>query len=152
MISAFPHLFRTLGTLILLLAASTGGLAAQVPTAAGGSAPAVDTPQQRGWIALATDNICGLRDPKQLSNPARVDFDAVLAATPELAKIAKDKIDPASAEGIQLRQAGIDRVTRACEALRAEIGYCSVWKTIRHSDGRSVPDVTESVKAKLATA
>jgi hypothetical protein len=146
---AFLHVLRTLGALSLTLIAPATALRSALPGAPESTADAL---QQRGWIAAASDNICGLRDLKQLSNPARVDFEALLAATPELVKIAKDNIDPASAEGIQLRQAGIDRVTRASEALRAEVGYCSVWKAIRHSDGRSVPDVTESVKAKLPAA
>jgi len=102
-----------------------------------------------GWIAERTESICGLDDPKTLSNPAKVDYDALLKATPEYKKMKDEKIDPNSAEGIQLRQKGCERVRDACEKLRAAKGYCSVWKLVRHSDGRAVPDITDAVKDQL---
>jgi hypothetical protein len=46
------------------------------------------------WIVDRADNICGLDDPRMLSKPARVDYDALLAATPEMRRIKDDKIDP----------------------------------------------------------
>jgi hypothetical protein len=102
-----------------------------------------------GWIVDRSDNICGLDDPKMLSKPAKIDYDAVLRATPEMKKIKDDKIDPNSPEGIQLRQAAASRVQKAAEKVRSTNGYCSVWKTIRHQDGRAIPDVTDAVKAQL---
>jgi hypothetical protein len=102
-----------------------------------------------GWIVDRTDNICGLDDPKMLSKPARIDYDAVLRATPEMKKIKDDKIDPNSPQGIQLRQAAASRVQKAADKVRAADGYCSVWKTIKHQDGRAIPDVTDAVKAQL---
>lgn len=102
-----------------------------------------------GWIVDRSDNICGLDDPKMLSKPAKVDYDALLKATPEMKKIKDDKIDPNSPEGIQLRQAAATRVQKAAEKVRSSSGYCSVWKTIRHQDGRAIPDVTDAVKAQL---
>ena len=102
-----------------------------------------------GWIVDRADNICGLDDPKMLSKPAKVDYDALLKATPEMKKIKDDKIDPNSPQGIQLRQAAVTRVQTASEKVRAAGGHCSVWKSIRHTDGRAVPDVTEAVKAQL---
>ena len=101
------------------------------------------------WIVDRADNICGLDDPRTLSKPARVDYDAVLRSTPEMKKIRDDKIDPNSPQGIQLRQAAATRVQKAAEKVRAANGYCSVWKAIRHQDGRAVPDATEAVKAEL---
>jgi hypothetical protein len=102
-----------------------------------------------GWVVDRADNICGLDDAKMLSKPAKVDYDALLKATPEIKKIKDDKIDPNSPQGIQLRQAASTRVQTAAEKVRASEGYCSVWKTIRHSDGRAVADITEAVKAQL---
>ena len=102
-----------------------------------------------GWIVDRADNICGLDDAKMLSKPAKVDYDALLKATPEFKKIKDDKIDPNSPQGIQLRQAGVTRVQTAAEKVRVAESYCSVWKTIRHSDGRVVADITEAVKAQL---
>jgi hypothetical protein len=102
-----------------------------------------------GWIVDRADNICGLDDPKMLSKPAKVDYDALLRATPEMKKIKDDKIDPNSPQGIQLRQAAATRVQTAAEKVRAADGHCSVWKTIRHQDGRAIPDITDAVKALL---
>ncbi|MCE9595219.1 MAG: hypothetical protein K8S98_13615 [Planctomycetes bacterium] len=103
----------------------------------------------RDWLVKAADNVCGLKDANQLSNPAVVDYDAVLAATPELRKLKDDKIDPASPEGIRLTNAGADRVSQACEAVRTATGHCSVWKAIKHRDGRVIPDITDRVKAQF---
>jgi len=102
-----------------------------------------------GWIVDRSDNVCGLDDPKMLSKPAKIDYDALLKATPEIKKIKDDKIDPNSPEGIQLRQAAASRVQKAAEKVRSTNGYCSIWKTIRHQDGRAIPDVTDAVKAQL---
>lgn len=107
---------------------------------------------QGDWIVAPSDNICGLRDARTLSNPSRIDFDAVLAATPEMERMRKESIDPSTPEGVRLRQNANDRVFRAADSIRASNGYCSVWKSIRHRDGRAVPDVTEAVKAKLRDA
>ena len=41
----------------------------------------------------------------------------------------------------------MDRIREKCEALRVQKGFCSVWKTARHSDGRAIADVTDSVIA-----
>jgi hypothetical protein len=101
------------------------------------------------WIVDRADNICGLDDPKMLSKPAKVDYDALLEATPEMKKIKDDKIDPSSPLGIQLRQTAVTHVQAAVEKARAAGGYCSVWKAIRHKDGRIVPDITEAAKAQL---
>lgn len=102
----------------------------------------------KDWIAKHTDNICGLRDCNQISNPAVVDFKACLDATPEMKKARDDKIDLSTPEGIKLANDAVNRVTTACEAVRVANGYCSVWKTIRHKDGRAVADITELVKAQ----
>jgi hypothetical protein len=101
------------------------------------------------WICDRSDNICGLDDPRMLSKPCKVDYDALLKATPEMKKIANDKIDPNSSEGINLRQKAVDRIRDKAEAVRTANGYCSVWKAIRHQDGRTIPDITDLVKAQL---
>ena len=101
------------------------------------------------WICDRSDNICGLDDPRMLSKPCKVDYDALLKATPEMKKITNDKIDPNSSEGINLRQKAVDRIRDKAEAVRTAQGYCSVWKTISHKDGRTIPDITDLVKAQL---
>lgn len=100
-----------------------------------------------GWQVDKSDNICGLDDARQLSNPVVVDYDRLMAATPEMKRLKDEKIDPNSSEGIQLRQKAVDRIREKSEALRVQKGYCSVWKAARHSDGRAIADVTDSVIA-----
>jgi hypothetical protein len=101
------------------------------------------------WIVDRADNICGLDDAKMLSKPAKVEYDTLLKATSEMKKVRDDKIDANSPEGIRLRQAAVDRVRTACDKVRVAEGYCSVWKQIRHQDGRTIPDITDLVKAQL---
>jgi hypothetical protein len=101
------------------------------------------------WICDRSDNICGLDDPRMLSKPCKVDYDALLKATPEMKKIVNDKIDPNSSEGINLRQKAVDRIRDKADAVRIANGYCSVWKAISHKDGRTIPDITDLVKAQL---
>ena len=102
-----------------------------------------------GWICDRADSICGLDDSKMLSKPAKVDYDALYKSTSEYKKIRDEKIDPNSSEGIQLRQRAVDRIREKTDSIRTQNGYCSAWKTIRHQDGRVVPDITDQVKALL---
>jgi hypothetical protein len=106
-------------------------------------------PGGKGWIVKAENNICGLSDASQLSNPAVVDFAVLLDATPEYKKMKDQKISATSPEGIKLNKEAVDRIALQCESIRASNGYCSVWKEIKHRDGRAITDVTDKVKALL---
>lgn len=117
----------------------------QIATASEGAAFAPAA--ARDWILKTSDNICGLRDANQLTHPAQIDFDTCLQATPEMRRIKDQGIDPKSAEGIQLRSAAVTRVTDACERVRSAQGHCSIWKEIRHKDGRAIPDLSSQVMA-----
>lgn len=103
----------------------------------------------RDWSAKAEDNICGLRDLAQVSSPVVIDFQACLDATPEMKKIKGEKIDPKSPDGIRLTTEATNRVTQACEAVQKANGYCSVWKAIKHKDGRAVTDISSQVTAQF---
>lgn len=105
--------------------------------------------QTQGWITRGQDNVCGLRDARQLSNPAKVDFPALLEETDEMKRLRKERIDPNSPQGIQLRDAARSKVANACEAIMQDQGHCSIWSSIRHSDGRAVTDVTDLVRQKM---
>lgn len=144
MIDALRLLFRA----TLLSAVGLATMAANLPAPAVGGAW-VSSETAVTWICDRADNICGLDDAKTLSNPGKVDYDALLKATAEYKKIKDEKIDPNSAEGIQLRQKAAERVRDACEKVRAAKSYCSVWKTISHQDGRAIPDITDAVKDQL---
>ncbi len=115
----------------------------------GNSSPAAIEPGGRDWIVKAENNICGLSDATQLSNPVVIDFQALLDATPEYKKMKDQKISATSPEGIKLNNEAVNRIAAQCETLRASNGYCSVWKEIKHKDGRVITDVTEQVKALL---
>lgn len=101
------------------------------------------------WIAQKCDAVCGLDDPAFLSNPARVEYPSLIELTPEAKKLRDEGIDRRSAAGIQLLQRAADRVRDECETVRLAQGYCSVWKRIRHRDGRFVPDVTNLVSDRI---
>lgn len=101
------------------------------------------------YVVSKADNICGLDSPKQLSNPCKVAYDTLLAATPEIRLMKKDKIDETSARGIQLRTKAQERVQKACEDVMTEKSHCSVWKKIKRRDGKTVSDISEAVKKKM---
>lgn len=138
-------------SLLLVLAVSTTSPAVQGPPATclqeTQAAPAVAV--GRDWIINAVDHICGLRDASQLTNPALIDFQACLDATPEMKEVKDKGIDPSSAKGIKLRSEAVTRITKACRQVSKSAGHCSVWKTVRHKDGRAISDVTSQVIAKF---
>ena len=96
------------------------------------------------------DNLCGLREPRQLSNPAKVDYGALLQATDEYEEIRSKKIDPQSARGIELHNKAHNRIVAACERARTSKGHCSVWKMISRRNGKPIQDLTKVVKRDLA--
>lgn len=95
------------------------------------------------------DNVCGLDEPRALTNPALVDYGALLDATPEAKLIKRRKIDPQSAEGIRLMTEARTRVLEACESVRGDLGHCSVWKKISRRDGTAVDDITAAVTKEI---
>ena len=101
------------------------------------------------WIANEDDNICGIKDLKKVSNPAKVDYEDLWDATPQIKKMKEKKIDPESAEGKALRSGAKTLITKTCENVREAKSHCGVWKTIKNEDKRTVPDVTKDVKDKL---
>ncbi|MEL6716517.1 MAG: hypothetical protein AAFP86_22240, partial [Planctomycetota bacterium] len=132
-------------------ASSTGTGAIQLRSLSSNLGPASSPDDGKGtpYVVNKSDNICGLDQPRQLTNPAVVDYDALVAATPEAKKIKKDKIDPKSSEGITLMTKARARVLKACEAVRASGGHCSVWKSISRRDGKAVSNITAAVQRKL---
>ena len=136
-------------TAALLLAAPTR---AQLPTAPPCPDLLVTDDDGRGtpYVVDKTKNICGIDEPRALSNPAKIDYDAVLEATDEVKEIKRKRIDPDSAKGIKLMTEARRKVLAACELVRSDEMYCSVWKDIKRRDKTPIDDVTEKVKAKLA--
>jgi len=135
--------------LCALLSVPPSAGAADGTVLAAAAAEAAVQPGSRDWIIKAENNICGLSDASQLSNPVVVDFAVLLEATPEYKKMKDQKISATSPEGIKLNNEAVNRIAVQCESIRASNGYCSVWKEIKHKDGRAVTDVTDKVKALL---
>lgn len=104
------------------------------------------------FVVLKADNICGLDEPRQITTPAKVDYDALLVETSEVKELKRNGIDPTSSKGITLMTKARSRVLKACETVRTELGYDSIWKSITRRDSRAIPDATDSVKAKLGSS
>ena len=102
------------------------------------------------YILNRSDNICGLDNPRQLTRPAKIDYDVLLAETSEMKLMKKEKINASSPRGIQLRTAAAKKVSRACEKVRSDKSYCSVWKSIRRRDGKRIKDITTLVKKEIS--
>jgi hypothetical protein len=102
-----------------------------------------------GWIVNESDNVCGVRPARQVTNPASVRYDELLESTPEIQRMKRESIQRDSAQGQVLYAAAVDRVSKAAKRVMGAQAYCSVWKQIRHSDGRQVPDISIEVKAEL---
>jgi len=113
--------------------------------------PEVMSDDGRGtdYIVNRSDNICGLDNPRQLTRPAKIDYGVLLAETSEMKLMKKEKIKADSPRGIQLRTAAAKKVSRACEKVRSDKSYCSVWKTIRRRDGKTLKDITTLVKKEI---
>ncbi len=146
--------------LTLVLCAFAAPRPAAAPAAAldtaDGQPPAVLTLPDDGrgtpYVVSKADNICGLDEPRQITSPAKVDYDALLEDTAEVRELRRNGIDPNSSKGITLMTKARSRVLKACETVRTESGYDSVWKAISRRDGKGVTDVTDSVRAKLASS
>ena len=101
------------------------------------------------YIVNRSDNICGLDNPRQLTRPAKIDHAALLSETSEMKLMKKEKIGANSPRGIQLRTAAAKKVSRACEKVRSDKSYCSVWKAISRRDGKTIKDITTLVKKEI---
>ena len=102
-----------------------------------------------GWIVRPSDNICGIADARKISNPAKVDYEQLFESTPEIKEMRRQRIDPNSARGKQLRRAANELITKAAELVRRAGGHCGVWKAIRHTDRRTVPNITDDVLSRF---
>ena len=138
--------FLIAAAVVMTLASTTGALDQSSDRTLG---EASSVAAASGWIVRSEDNICGLSDAKKLSNPGHLRYTELRNATPEIKKMKEKQIDPKSPEGIQLNQAAVDRIRNAADTVRGENGHCSVWKKIRHRDGRTIPDLTDLVKKRF---
>lgn len=110
---------------------------------------AIDDGRGTDYVVVRTDSICGLDDPRQLTRPARVDHAKLIALTPQMKLMKRERINPNSARGIHLRTEAAKLVSKACDKVRKEKRFCSVWKKIRRRDGKKIADITALVKREL---
>jgi hypothetical protein len=101
------------------------------------------------WVVVQSDNICGLKKARQLSNPGKVDFQSLFDSTDEAKKMKRDGIDESSPEGSQLKAAAFESIRKASVTVMNDRSLCSVWKKISNKKGTAITDVTESVRALL---
>jgi hypothetical protein len=125
------------------------GYTGQAPLATGSLGSAALEAAAGEWIADEEDNICGISDLKKVTNPAKVSYDRLLDATPQMQELKRKGIDSDSAEGKALRKGAKTLITKTCELVRAARGHCSVWRSIGNKDGRAIPDITDEVIEKF---
>ena len=104
------------------------------------------------WRTNPKDNICGLTSPRQLTQPARIDYRTALASTPEMKDLKRRGISLDSAEGQILRERAADRVRMIGSKLMKRKGHCSLWKEISHSNNRLIPDITSELVTAIAAS
>ena len=132
---------------LILISLAFGGIARSQPMSTDPTSAARGVESK--WVANEDDNICGIKDLKKVSNPAKVDYDGLWDATPQIKKMKEKKIDPESTEGKALRSQAKTLITKTCELVRSAKGYCGIWKVIKNEDGRTIPNATADVKGKL---
>ena len=99
------------------------------------------------WIAEHADNLCGISKLKRVSNPALVNYDSLLEATPQMTEMREKRIKPDSIEGKTLREAARKLIVTKAQAVQKLGGYDGLWKAIANKDGRRIDDVTADVIA-----
>jgi len=138
----------------LLLAVSCAALAlsstiAALPAPVETLASPTDDGRGTDYVVKRADSICGLDNPRQLTRPAKVDYDTLLEATPEMKLMKRERIKPDSPRGINLRTEAENRIRKACEKVRSAKSFCSVWKKIARRDAKPISDITKQVLREL---
>lgn len=147
------------GTLALLVGVSTTAMADQAGTetsqvAAPEAVVAVQSATaaqaiSTDWVVKTADNVCGVSTSRQITNPAKVNFDTLMSATSEMKELKREKIDKTSARGQALVTKATEKVREAAKAVMSDKGHCSVWKKISHKQNKAIVDLTDAIKPKL---
>lgn len=97
------------------------------------------------WKGNSSDNICGLSNPKHITNPAIVDYNKVYNAASPIKKMKKEGIDPSSAKGSELIAEATREIGKACRIVMSNKNLDSVWKKITSKAGKIPKDITNEV-------
>jgi|TARA_Y100000034_G_scaffold133311_1_gene198435 hypothetical protein len=100
------------------------------------------------WVAQPEDNICGIKNVQNVSNPAVIDWSSAMNITKEIKTLKKHKIDRKSARGRLLIADATDKVARASNFIMNKIEVDSVWKKITHPTKKAL-NITQRVKDKI---
>ena len=133
--------------MLVLLALPGLGYAAP-PTSDSGGVQGAEV-ASADWVVKAEDNVCGVSNARQITFPAKVRYDALMRATPEMKEMKSKGIDKNSPRGIRLVSDAKARILTAAKAVMSDNGHCSVWKKILHKRGTSATDITDAVLLKL---
>ena len=85
-----------------------------------------------GWIATPADNICGVKEPRMVTQPGVVNWQQLMDSTPEMKKMKKEGIKRDSPKGAQLISEAQSRCKRACVKQMRVAKVDSMWKNISH--------------------
>lgn len=138
-----------IGAALLATALMAGGAYAAPQSEVEG--PAVVDLNGSDWVVKSEDNVCGVSQARQITNPAKVDYEELMSATVEMKELKREGIKRDSARGQALVTKARDKVRRASKAVMNEKGHCSVWKKITHRKGTAVTDLTRAIKKKLGS-
>ena len=85
-----------------------------------------------GWIATPSDNICGVKEPRMVTQPGVVNWQQLMDSTPEMKQMKKEGIKRDSPKGAQLISEAQSRCKRACVKQMRVAKVDSMWKNISH--------------------
>lgn len=128
------------------LSSAEGGIVAPAPVRSQ-TAGTSTVLQAHDWVAEEADNLCGISNLKRVTNPALVNYDSLLDATPQMTEMREKRIKPDSIEGKTLREAARKLIVTKAQAVQKLGGYDGLWKAITNKDGRRIDDVTKDVIA-----
>ncbi len=138
-------------TLLTLASLFSAGTSSAQSISGHGAAPAVMSPvlaqAVHNWIADEGQNLCGISRLKRVTNPAKVNYDALMHATPQMVEMRGKGIKPDSIEGKTLREAARKLIVTKAQIVQREGGFDGIWKAIAHRDKRVISDVTARVIA-----
>jgi len=102
------------------------------------------------WIVTKSDSICGLTNPRQITNPGVINYYKVYNATDSIKELTKKHIDPESVKGSQLIASAKEEIRIACVTVMRNKGVDSIWKHIANrKNGIKALELTKEVTKEL---
>ncbi len=105
-------------------------------------------PAQEAGVTL-DESLVYYGDPLDFSKPAIIDVEAVFMEIKEYRQILDEGLGPQDAEYWQLLDKANAKFQARLEVVASEQGYDLICGAIEYDDGRTVPEITETVKEDL---